>query len=109
MGALAAALAPTVARSDEVRAAEKAMRAAIAELLEAAQSAGAVRPDVTVEDVFLLFEQLHAVRVGDPARKAALRRRYAELVLQALRAPGAGPLPGTAPTAAELERRYDAR
>ena len=63
------------------------MSAAIRELLGVAQQAGAVRPDVGVEDVRLLFEQLHAVRAADAAREATLRRRYLELVLQALRAP----------------------
>ena len=96
MGALAAALAETAAPTDDLVAAEQSMSAAIQELLEVAQKAGAVRPDVGVEDVRLLFEQLHAVRAADTAREATLRRRYLELVLQALRAPGAAPLPGPA-------------
>ena len=66
-------------------------------------------PTSASEDVRLLFEQLHAVRAADTAREATLRRRYLELVLQALRAPGAAPLPGPAPAAAELRGRYDRR
>jgi AcrR family transcriptional regulator len=109
MGALAAALAQTPAPGEDLVAAERSMNAAIDELLQVAQKAGAVRPDVGVEDVRLLLEQLHAVRAADAAREATLRRRYLELALQALRAPGAAPLPGPAPTAAELRGRYDAR
>jgi AcrR family transcriptional regulator len=109
MGALAAALAEAGAPAEDLVAAERSMCAAIGELLGVAQSAGAVRPDVSVEDIRLLFEQLHAVRATDAAREATLRRRYLELVLQALRAPGAAPLPGPAPEAAELHGRYDGR
>ena len=108
-GALAAALADMAAPTEDLVAAERSMNAAIHELLEIAQSAGAVRPDVGVEDVRLLFEQLHAVRAADTVREATLRRRYLELVLQALRAPGAAPLPGPAPTATELRGRADGR
>jgi AcrR family transcriptional regulator len=109
MGALAAALAEAGAPAEDLVAAERSMCAAIGELLELAQSAGAVRADIAVEDVRLLFEQLHAVRATEAARAATLRRRYLELVLQALRAPGAAPLPGPAPEAAELRGRYDGR
>jgi len=109
MGALAAALAEAGAPAEDLVAAERSMGAAIEELLEVAQSAGAVRSDLSVEDVRLLFEQLHAVRATDAAREATLRRRYLELVLQALRAPGAAPLPGPPPAAAELRGRYDGR
>ena len=108
-GALAAALAQTAAPTEDLIAAERSMNAAIRELLEVAQKAGAVRPDVGVEDLRLLFEQLHAVRAPDTAREATLRRRYLELMLQGLRAPGAAPLPGPAPAAAELRGRYDTR
>jgi AcrR family transcriptional regulator len=109
MGALAAALAEAGAPAEDQVTAERSMCAAIGELLEVAQLGGAVRPDVGVEDVRLLFEQLHAVRAADAAREATLRRRYLELVLQALRAPAAAPLPGPPPAATELRGRYDAR
>jgi AcrR family transcriptional regulator len=109
MGALAAALAQASAPGQDLIAAEGNMNAAIDELLQVAQKARAVRADVGVEDVRLLLEQLHAVRATNTAREATLRRRYLELVLQALRAPGASPLPGPPPTAAELHGRYDRR
>lgn len=109
VGALAATLAGTVAPTEDVAAAERGMRIAMQELLEVAQSAGAVRPDVGVEDLSLIFEQLHAVRVADAGREATLRSRYLALVLQALRAPGAAPLPGPPPAAGELTGRSGGR
>lgn len=96
--------------SGELLLAEQRLRDAIAELVDLTQAAGAVRPDITAEDVALLFEQLQAVRINDKQREVTLSRRYLELYLQALQAPGAAPLPGPPPTPAELlRRRYDAR
>jgi AcrR family transcriptional regulator len=79
---------------------------AVQGLLDKVQAAGAVRADVTIGDVNLLFEQLRAVHVRDEKRRAALQGRYLELVLQALRAPGAGPLPGPPPEWGEIQRRW---
>ena len=96
--------------SGELLLAEQRLRDAIAELVDLTQAAGAVVPDITAEDVALLFEQLQAVRINDKQREVTLSRRYLELYLQALQAPGAAPLPGPPPTPAELlRRRYDAR
>lgn len=106
---LVAALAGTFPRSDEVLRAERRLQAAIAELIQATQDAGAVRHDLAAGDVALLFEQLRAVQVDDKRREATLRRRYLELSLQALRAPGAAPLPGPPPTAMELLTRRGGR
>ena len=78
-------------------------------LLARAQAAGAVREDVTTEDVGLLFEQLRAVRLGDDRRSGELQRRYLALVMQALRAPAAGPLPGPPPGWDEIRRRWTVR
>jgi hypothetical protein len=47
------------------------------------------------------------VRFGDAERARGLRRRYLALVLEALRAPGAGPLPGSPPSWRELSSRWD--
>ena len=77
-------------------------------LLQRAQAAGAVRGDLQVDDLPMLFEQLASLRVGDRERTRALRRRYLALLLEALRAPGAAPLPGGPPTWSELRARWDA-
>lgn len=72
-----------------------------------AADAGAVRADVVVDDLAMVFEQVTAVRVSDPERTRVLRRRYLALLLDALR-PGAAtaPLPGPPPTGAELGERW---
>ena len=72
------------------------------ELLDCVQSAGAVRPDVTTEDLGLLFRQLRAIQLDDEQRALTLRRRYLELALQALHAAAAAPLPGPPPAWDEL-------
>jgi AcrR family transcriptional regulator len=78
-------------------------------VLAAAQSAGAVRHDVTQADLTMLLEQVTAVRVPDAGRTAALRRRYLALHLQAWRAVGAPALPGSPPTSDELGARWAPR
>jgi AcrR family transcriptional regulator len=94
---LIAGLAGTFAPDDELLAASERLQGTVRELLESVQAAGAVRPDVTAEDLALLFRQLRAIRLDDEQRAFALRRRYLELTLQAFHASGAAPLPGPAP------------
>ncbi|WP_456787183.1 TetR/AcrR family transcriptional regulator [Cellulomonas sp. P5_C5] len=76
-------------------------------VLVRAVAAGAVRDDLVTEDVAMIFEQVTAVRVDDPARTRVLRTRYLALLLDAVR-PGArtGTLPGPGPTGAELGARW---
>lgn len=69
----------------------------------------ALRPDVTAADIVLILEMITLVSAPGPDDGAALRRRYLGLVLQALRAPGAGPLPGPAAQAADMIARWRAR
>ncbi len=76
------------------------------QLLDRTVAAGVLRPDIEVGDVALLFEQLAAVRLGDVARTGQLRRRYLALVLDALHAPAAPPLPGPSPRWEEISRRW---
>ena len=71
------------------------------QVLERAQSAGAVRDDITANDVGLFFEMLRAIRVGDAARSDALRRRYIEMLSPAFRAPASAEL--TVPPASWAE------
>ncbi|GAA0252940.1 helix-turn-helix domain-containing protein [Cryptosporangium japonicum] len=76
-------------------------------LFTRALDAGALRGDLQPNDVTMVFEQLAAIRLDDAGRTAALRRRYLTLLLDALRpAAAATPLPGTAPTPAELGERW---
>jgi AcrR family transcriptional regulator len=80
------------------------------QLLARAKAAGVVRDDIADEDLSMLYEQLTAVRLGTPQRTQVLRRRYVQLLLDGLRAgSSAAPLPGHAPTPAELGARWQVR
>ncbi|MGZ3663259.1 MAG: hypothetical protein ACXVDA_02080 [Ktedonobacterales bacterium] len=70
-------------------------------------SAGALRPDITVGDLSLIFEQLQSVHVRDDHRASQLRHRYLTLILDALHAPSGAPLPGPPPSWEEVRSRYD--
>jgi AcrR family transcriptional regulator len=107
-GSLGATLAGTFAPTDELLSAARELYAAGQELIERVKAAGALRADITQEDVNLLFEQLRAIRLGDEQRTADLQRRYLALMLQAMRAPGAAPLPGSPPAWAEIRERWRA-
>jgi AcrR family transcriptional regulator len=78
-------------------------------LFERARSAGAIRSDLEVDDLAFLFEQLAAIRVDDRERTSELRQRYLALVLDGLRGGSAAPLPGPAPSWAEISGRWDTR
>ncbi|MGG5257708.1 TetR/AcrR family transcriptional regulator [Phycicoccus avicenniae] len=71
-----------------------------------AREAGVLREDVSAADVILLLEVVMLVDLPDPARIGELRQRYLALVLQSLRAPAAGPLPGAPADGAELAARW---
>jgi AcrR family transcriptional regulator len=71
-----------------------------------AQQGNALREDVSAVDVVLLLETLSAIAMPGADGGRALRHRYLALFLQALRAPGAGPLPGHAADPAELTARW---
>jgi AcrR family transcriptional regulator len=94
---LVAGLAGTFSPNDELLAASDRLQGAVRELLESVQAAGVVRPDVTAEDLALLFRQLRAIQHADEQRALTLRRRFLELTLQAFHTRGAAPLPGPAP------------
>ena len=76
-------------------------------LLERTKTAGAIRHDIEVDDLSLLFEQVAAVRIGDEERTRQLRRRYLALLLDALRVPVRSPLPGPPPRWEEISRRWE--
>ncbi len=76
-------------------------------ILQRAKAAGAVRPDVQLNDLVMIFEQLSAIRLGDAERTAGLRSRYLALLLDALRPQAATRrLPGHPPTDTELGARW---
>lgn len=76
-------------------------------LLDRTRGAGAVRPDLDVNDLTFVLEQVATVRVGGAQRTAQLRHRYLALLLDGLRARPAEPLPGPAPTWEEIAGRWD--
>lgn len=69
---------------------------------------GVLRPDLDVNDVSLVFEQLAAVKLGGRERAAQLRTRYLVVVLDGLRADAGSTLPGTPPTWQEISARWTA-
>jgi AcrR family transcriptional regulator len=71
-----------------------------------AQRDRALRGDVSPEDVVLLLETLSGITLPGGDGGHSLRRRYLALLLQALRAPGSGSLPGRAASSAELTARW---
>jgi AcrR family transcriptional regulator len=76
-------------------------------LLDRTKAAHALRPDIGVADLTLLFEQLQGVHAGDEHRAHQLRHRYLALLLDALHTPSAAPLPGPPPRWEEITRRYE--
>jgi AcrR family transcriptional regulator len=105
-GALGAVLAGTFTPTKELLGAARRLHLAVAAVIARAHEDGALREDVTQEDVNLIFEQLRAVRLGNDKRTAALQRRYLALTLQALRAPAAEPLPEPPPSWKEIQQRW---
>ena len=76
------------------------------ELHMRAQGTGALRPDVSPADVTLVLEMTTFVDLPGPNRGRALRHRYLTLILQALRAPQTGDLPGQPASEADLTTRW---
>ena len=75
-------------------------------LFERTMASGAIRPDLDVNDLSMVFEQVASIRMGDQARTSQLRHRYLALLLEAMHGPGAAPLPGPPPTWRELVGRW---
>lgn len=95
---------PTTPELGELAAQANRLAAAV---FKRARSAKAVRSDVHVNDLPMIFEQLAAIRLGPPERVASLRNRYLTLHLQALKpGPHATKLPGTPPTDDEHAARW---
>jgi AcrR family transcriptional regulator len=99
-------LAGTFTPTEELGRAGQRADALNQQMLDRFKAAGVVRSDIETADLGLIFEQLAAVRVGDEARTVELRQRYVALLLDALHMQPGDPLPGPAPTAEEIARRW---
>jgi AcrR family transcriptional regulator len=75
------------------------------ELVERTKREGGLRPDVVVDDLSLILEQVSAIRLGGGRRTKALRHRYLALFLAGLKV-GAPALPGPPPRPDELAARW---
>jgi AcrR family transcriptional regulator len=99
-------LAGTFAPSEELY----SMSVRAAELNEAiidrTKEGGGLRPDVVVDDLSLILEQVSSIRLGPAARTRELRRRYLELFLEGLRSGSGDELPGPPPAPDELASRW---
>ena len=99
-------LAGTFSPTEELyRQSERAQELNV-ELFWRTRAAGAIRPDIEVNDIALLLEQLAAVRLGDEERARQLRRRYLALLLDALHDRPGSRLPGPPPSWEEIGRRW---
>jgi AcrR family transcriptional regulator len=76
-------------------------------LFNRTKEAGAIRPDIEVNDISILLELVQSVRMGDEERTNQLRHRYLTLALDAIHTPGT-PLPGRPPRWEEISSRWDA-
>ena len=76
-------------------------------LVERLRADIAIRPDVDVNDISLIIEQLAAVRIGGEERTRELRHRYLALLLDALHTSSAAALPGPPPRWDEISERWN--
>ena len=92
----------TVRADPDVRAASARLAGAAEDLLARARDRGAVRPDITGQDVLLVLTA--ACQAAAPAGSAApeLWRRYLALIFDGMRPEGAHPLPHPPPTQEQL-------
>ena len=103
--ALAQRLAGTFTPTPELSALAQRAGALADEVHRTAQRRQVLRDDVEPVDVVFLLEMLSSITLPGADGGHALRHRYLALLLQALRAPGAGPLP-SGPDPAELAGRW---
>ncbi|HEY7832434.1 MAG TPA: helix-turn-helix domain-containing protein [Ktedonobacterales bacterium] len=110
-GSLTLRFAGRFTASEELYRLGRAAHAATQQLLDHAKAIGALRQEIEVADLSLIFEQLQAIHVGDQRRTSQLRQRYLALLLDALHLPAASAaaatsLPGPPPTWEEITQRY---
>ncbi len=91
--------------NDEIRAAHAEVVGVIGELLERAQAAGAVRPDVGAMDVLIMFKGVCEAACALAHIDSNIVRRQLDLLRAALRAdPASQPLRGRVLTLDDVER-----
>lgn len=106
-GALTLRFAGTFTATDELYRLGRVAHDLTQRLIDRTKAAGALRADIAVGDLSLIFEQLQAVHAGDQQRTGELRHRYLALLLDALHTLSAAPLPGPPPRWEEISGRYD--
>lgn len=105
-GSLSLRFAGSFVAGEELYRLGRAAHDASQRLLDRTKAAGALRAEIEVGDLSLIFEQLQAIHAGDENRSHQLRHRYLALLLDALHLPLAGPLPGPPPGWDEISGRY---
>jgi AcrR family transcriptional regulator len=107
--ALAQRLAGTFTPTPDLTELAKRAGALASMVHDRAQLDQALRTDVSSGDIVLLLETLSSMTLPGDDGGRALRHRYLALLLEALRAPGAGPLPGPAADPAALAARWSGK
>lgn len=107
-GSLSLRFAGRFTVAEELNRLGRAAHDATQRLLDRTKAAGALRPDIEVGDLSLIFEQLQGVHAGDEQRAGQLRHRYLALLLDGLHTSvtKAAPLPGPPPRWDEITQRY---
>jgi AcrR family transcriptional regulator len=106
-GALTLRFAGAFKTTEELQRAGATANELTSRLLSRTIAANAIRPDIVVGDLALIFEQLQSIRLDDELRAEQLRHRYLALLLNALHTNSVGPIPGPPPTWEEIRQRYD--
>ena len=99
-------LAGTFTPTEELYAAANRAQELNRRLFERTRKAGALRPDLDVNDIGLVLEQIAALHLGDAERTRAIRQRHLALVLDGLRTPEPSELPAPPPTWQEMAGRW---
>jgi AcrR family transcriptional regulator len=107
--ALAQRLAGTFTVTSESTALARRAGRLAEQLFSRTVRAGALRDDITVDDVTVLLEMVMEVSLPGADGGAALRHRYLTVVLDALRPGDRLPLPGRPPAPGALAARWRAR
>ena len=100
-------LAGTFTPTDELRRYAAKAQELNLRLIERTKAAGAIRADVTADDLSFVFEQVAAIRVDDEQRTVQLRHRYLALQLDGLHNPSTTALPGPPPSWEEISQRWE--